>query len=338
MTKLTLTNHAQSTTTVLENEFIDQHMAKANGEYVKVYLLLLRHLHTPSGTLTISEIADKLECTEKDVTRALNYWKSQGLLDYASVTDSSAKSDTLDNDASSLDKPEMPAEPVKPAKAASRADVQKYRKNKEFKQLIFVTEQYLGKLLSATETEAMIYFYETLQMSAELIEYLIEYCVENGHKSMHYIQSVALSWHKQNIKTVSEAKANSLLYSKNCYSVLNAFGIKGRMPAASEITYIKKWSEEYGFSLEIVLEACNRTMNAIHQPNFEYTDSILKNWLSKNVKNHNDIAALDADYQKEKERKKKQPAKPKAPSVNKFNNFESRAYNMDDLERRLLQQ
>ena len=338
MTKLTLTNHAQSTTTVLENEFIDQHMAKANGEYVKVYLLLLRHLHTPSGTLTISEIADKLECTEKDVTRALNYWKSQGLLDYASVADSSAKSDTSDNDVSSLDKPEVPAETVKPAKAASRADVQKYRKNKEFKQLIFVTEQYLGKLLSATETEAMIYFYETLQMSAELIEYLIEYCVENGHKSMHYIQSVALSWHKQNIKTVSEAKANSLLYSKNCYSVLNAFGIKGRMPAASEITHIKKWSEEYGFSLEIILEACNRTMNAIHQPNFEYTDSILKNWLSKNVKNHNDIAALDADYQKEKERKKKQPAKPKTPSANKFNNFESRAYNMDDLERRLLQQ
>jgi len=340
MTKLTLTNHAQSTTTVLENEFIDQYMAKANGEYVKVYLLLLRHLHKPSGTLTISEIADKLECTEKDVTRALNYWKSQGLLDYASVADASAASDISDNKTIADIQPDKTAQAAKTTKAASKADLQKYRRNKEFKQLIFVTEQYLGKLLSATETESMIYFYETLQMSAELIEYLIEYCVENGHKSMHYIQSVALSWHKQNIKTVSEAKANSLLYNKNCYSVLNAFGIKGRMPAASEITYIKRWNEEYGFSLEIILEACNRTMNAIHQPNFEYTDSILKNWLSKNVKSLGDISALDADYQKEKERKKRQPAKPKAsaPAANKFNNFESRTYNMDDLERRLLQQ
>ena len=81
-------------------------------------------------------------------------------------------------------------------------------------------------------------------------------------------------------------------------------------------------------------------MNAIHQPNFEYTDSILKNWLSNNVKNKNDIMVLDANYQKEKERRKKQPAKPKAsaPNANKFNNFESRSYNMDDLERRLLQQ
>lgn len=332
MTKLTFTNHAQSTTTVLENEFIDQHMAKANGEYVKVYLLLLRHLNTPSGTLTISEIADKLECTEKDVTRALDYWKKQGLLDYASVAHAESKaSDTVDN---------KPADETQPAKTSvSKADIQKFRKNKEFKQLIFVTEQYLGKLLSATEIESMVYFYETLQMSAELIEYLIEYCVENGHKSMHYIQTVALSWHKQNIKTVSEAKANTLLYSKNCFSVLNAFGIKGRSPAASEITYIKRWNEEYGFSLEIILEACNRTMNAIHQPNFEYTDSILKNWLSKKVVTLQDITALDADYQKEKERKKRQPAKPKTPpTANKFNNFESRNYNMDDLERRLLLQ
>lgn len=321
MTKLTFTNHAQSTTTVLDNEFIDRYMTKANGEYVKVYLLLLRHLHTPSGTLTISEIADKLDCTEKDVTRALNYWKKEGLLDYASVADVSE---------SSVAKT--------PGKVSGSPKTKNHRKNKEFKQLVFVTEQYLGKPLSPTETESMIYFYENLQMSAELIEYLIEYCVENGHKSMHYIQSVALSWHKQNIRTVTEAKSNTQTYNKNYYSVLNAFGIKGRSAAASEITYIKKWNEEYGFALDIILEACNRTMNAIHQPNFEYTDSILKNWLSKNVKSIKEIAALDADYQKEKERKKKQPVKPKTASVSKFNNFESRTYDMDDLERRLLQQ
>ena len=82
MTKLTLTNHVQTNTTVLENEFIDRHMANANGEYVKVYLFLLRHLNDPAGVPKISEIADALDYTEKDVIRALNYWKNQGLLDY----------------------------------------------------------------------------------------------------------------------------------------------------------------------------------------------------------------------------------------------------------------
>ena len=106
-------------------------------------------------------------------------------------------------------------------------------------------------------------------MSADLIEYLIEYCVENGHTSMHYIQKVALSWCERHIKTVSEAKASSMAYNKNCYSILGAFGIKGRAPAPSEMEYIKRWTSEYGFSLDLILNACARTMNAIHQPSFD---------------------------------------------------------------------
>ena len=285
-------------------------MANANGEYVKVYLLLLRHLNEPSGTLTISRIADLLEITEKDVIRALNYWKKQGLLDYESAPDTAPAPSDVPN-------------------------IQNYRSRKEFKELLFVAEQYLGKTLSATDIEAITYFYETLDMSADLIEYLIEYCVENGHKGIHYIQKVALSWHEQKIQTVEAAKSCAILYNKNCYSILNAYGIKGRAPASSEIAYIRKWNDEYGFSLDIILEACARTMNKIHQPNFEYTDSILKSWLSKNVHSLKDIESLDEAYYKEKERKKRPASK---ASSNKFNNFDSRSYDMNDLERKLVQQ
>ncbi len=318
MKKLTLTNHAQRDTTVLENEFIDHYMAKANGEYVKVYLLLLRHLNAPSGTLTISRIADLLDHTEKDVIRALNYWKKQGLLEYENTSEKK----TL-------------AEP--PAPAPEVSNLQQYKSRKEFKELLFVTEQYLGKTLSGTDVDTIAYFHEALHMSTDLIEYLIEYCVENGHKSIHYIRKVALSWHERGISTVEEAKAGTLTYNRNCYSVLNAFGIKGRAPAASELTYIKKWNEEYGFSPDIIAEACSRTINTIHQPSFDYADTILKSWSEKNVHRLEDIKALDAGFLKEKERRKKQTAKPSV-SKNKFNNFEGRSYDMSELERKLIQQ
>jgi len=328
MKKLTLTSHAQSDNTVLENEFIDRYMAKANGEYVKVYLLLLRHLNAPSGTLTITKMADLLEHTEKDVVRALNYWKNQGLLEYENVSD---------------DNPTPPVVSGKPIASETAAlvsdmpNIQQYRSRKEFKELLFVAEQYLGKTLSVTDVGAINYFYDTLHMSADLIEYLIEYCVENGHKSIHYIRKVALSWHERGITTVAEAKSGTLAYNRNCYSVLNAFGIKGRSPGAAELSYIKKWTEEYGFSLDIIVEACNRTINTIHQPSFDYTDSILKNWLENNVHQLGDIKILDEGFLKEKERKKRQGTK-SVQSKNKFNNFEGRTYDMNDLERKLIQQ
>ena len=342
MTKLTLTNYALGNTTVLENEFIDQYMVKANGEYVKVYLLLLRHMNRPDGILTVSEMADLLECTEKDVRRTLNYWKKQELLDYCEQTEARNLEDTIR--VSNLPSSTENTSAI-PACEPPGTNIQQYRnrhERKEFKELMFVAEQYLGKTLSSVDIDMITYFYDTLHMSAELIEYLIEYCVENGHKSMHYIRKVALSWNEQKITTVSEAKSSTVLYNKNCYSILNAYGIKGRAPAAAEIAYIRRWNDEYGFSLELILEACNRTMNTIHQPNFEYTDTILKNWLEKNVRHIKDIDILDANYMKEKERRKKSAGVTanvaKNSKTNKFNNFNGRSYDMDSLERRLVQQ
>ena len=344
MRKLTLTNHVQSDTTVLENEFIDHYMAEENGEFVKVYLILLRHLNEPSGTLTISKIADLLNITEKDVIRALNYWKKQGLLDYDAPVDGAVPAAP----AQPIVTPAEP-EPVTPAVQNTPTDVssiEQYRSRKEFKELLFVAEQYLGKTLTHNDVDSITYFYETLHMSADLIEYLIEYCVENGHTSIHYIPKVALSWCERHIKTVAEAKASSMMYNKNCYSILSAFGIKGRAPAPSEMEYIRRWTNEYAFSLDLILNACARTMNAIHQPSFDYAESILKKWMERGVKNLQDLEALDASFLREKEARerdrrekdlKKNTSKITAAPT-KFNNFENRSYDMNDLERKLLQQ
>lgn len=333
MKTLTLTNQAKKTVTVLENEFIDRYMPKANGEYVKVYLMLLRHLDESASLPAPSRLADLLECTEKDILRAFKYWEGQGLLEYKEeAPDRSLQAEVSPSEASLT---------VAPVSGTDKSvNTRKHGNRKEFKELLFVAEQYLGKTLSATDINAITYFYETLQMSADLIEYLIEYCVENGHKSIHYIQKVALSWHSQDIRTAEQAKTNSVLYNKNCYSILNAYGIKGRAPAASEIAYIRKWHEEYAFSLEIILEACDRTMNMIHQPNFEYTDSILKNWYKKNVHTLEDVSVLDAAFTRAKaDKARQQTTQPsKSSGRNKFNNFENRSYDMNDLERRLIQQ
>ena len=175
-----------------------------------------------------------------------------------------------------------------------------YRAQKEIRSLLFIAEQYLGKTLSHTDMETITYFTIPLHMSADLIEYLIESCVENGHKSMHYIRKVAFSWSEAGIRTVSQAKEESALYSRNCYTVLNAFGIKNRGPASSELAYIRKWAEEFGFAPDIIEEACRRTIAATHQPSFEYADTILTKWHQKSIRSLSDIAALDEAYQKER--------------------------------------
>ena len=110
---------------------------QANGEYVKVYLLVLRHLGESSGMLSIPEMADVLECTEKDVLRALRYWKKQGILDYSEAYGDSSREDSQGQPAREQPLPRITRETL-PAGHHSRDD-------KDFKELLFVAEQYLGK-------------------------------------------------------------------------------------------------------------------------------------------------------------------------------------------------
>ena len=65
--------------TLVRNVFLDEYMPEASGEFVKIYLYLLR---CASGEKEISmgRIADIFEHTEKDVTRALKYWEKMQLL------------------------------------------------------------------------------------------------------------------------------------------------------------------------------------------------------------------------------------------------------------------
>ena len=66
--------------TILSNIFIDRFMPKANGEFVKVYIYLLRMLGRPEEAFGLSQMADSLFCTEGDILRALKYWESEKLV------------------------------------------------------------------------------------------------------------------------------------------------------------------------------------------------------------------------------------------------------------------
>lgn len=80
MTAINISSDIATSFTTVSDIFIDQYMPKANGEFVKVYLYLLRATGSGAGIATISEIADHFSNTEADIIRALNYWASEGIL------------------------------------------------------------------------------------------------------------------------------------------------------------------------------------------------------------------------------------------------------------------
>lgn len=337
--------------TMVSNIFIDQYMKDANDAQIKIYLYLLRVLSS-NKNCSISDLADQFNYTEKDVLRALRYWEKSGLLslDY---DNSKALIGVRLLDIVAKDAPVVSLAPVVPlpirtedrtenvtVKAAVEApkhvkpqystdDLLRFKSDASIKELLFVVEQYLGKTLSASEMQTVMFFYDELKFSIDLIDYLFDYCVGRGKKEFRYIEKVALSWADAGITTPKEASNHTGKYDKIVYAIMKALG-KNAFPTDKEAEYVKKWSSEFGFETDIIMAACEKTVLATDSHRFEYADKILSSWFKSGVHHLSDIAALDTAFEKRK--------KPAAGSVTQpsFKQFSQRQYDFEQLEKDII--
>ena len=329
-------NQLEVRATLVADEFIDTYMAAANGEYVKVYLYMLRHR---GEEVNLASIADALNHTEADVRRALAYWKKMGVLsdgeenrtsrenlasgENLASRESRASRETAASKGASL--PETPAAMEEQGERPSdgKAHVDRLHGDGEFSQLLYVAGQYMGRLLKPQDADMLAYLYDGLHMPCDVIEYVIEYCVQNRHNSIRYMEKVALSWHEKGIDTVEKAKAWTEHFNQDAFAVMKAFGINDRRPGNTEWDAIERWYKVWGFSRQLVVEACNRTMEAIHKPSFQYADRILEEWNRSGVHTMEDVEKADG--------KRRKPAQPEARrrGGNQFRNFEERKTDYD---------
>lgn len=345
MATIQLHNDCPNTYVSVPGIFIDKYITDANGEFVKVYLYLLRCMNSYASECSISAIADHFDHTEKDVLRALKYWEKAGVLRLdidetdclRGISFSDLYTDEVHTPAKSTNAQpkKLPPAAETPKKEYTLNEIKKFSEDPDVAELLFIMESYLKHPLSSSEMNTVFFWIDSLHFSRDLVEHLVEHCITNGHSSLRYMDKVAMSWAENGITTVEQAKENASIRSKACFGVMKALGISGRNLIDSEAGFVNKWTKEFGFDMELIEEACRRTISAIHQPSFEYTDSILTNWNSKNVHTLKDVEALDASFSKTKKAAANTRAVNSAKN-NKFINFTQRTYDYDALEKDLL--
>lgn len=369
MASIRLYCDSMSNDTIIPNKFIEEYMPEASGEFVKVYLYLLHNIQSHASDCSISKIADLFNHTEKDIIRAIKYWERQGLMsiDYnpdktilgihfidfqnsdegydissAAPVSGNASVETLNSDNSKSTIVPMAVKNSN-SEAAKREfsldEIKEFCKDPEVAEMIFIIETYLKHPLSSSDQNYVFYWLEELHFTPELIEYLVEYCISKGHSSLRYMDKVALSWAKEDITTVEQAKESAAIHSKAYYAVIKALGISGRNLADSEAALVNKWSREFGFDIDLIQEACKRTISATHQPSFEYTDSILTKWHDNKVRNLADVSKLDENFSKNRKltaQSSESKVAPKRTTTKRYKNFTERNLDVDKLEKVLL--
>lgn len=252
------------------------------------------------------------------------------------MTDVSAAEPASKGPAASHNEPEPLQEPDPYAKPTYSTDqLRRFKEQENTAQLLFVAQVYVGRPLTASDMKTILYMSDVLRFSDDLIDYLIQYCVDRGKKDFRYMEKVAVSWAQQGITTPKQAQKAALKYDKSVYAIMNELG-KSSAPTSKELEYINRWTGEYGFTPDIIFEACERTVLAVDKHRFEYAEGILSSWRKENVRHKADIKKIDEQHQKQKNAASNTSARSSGAVNNKFNQFKQNTYNFEELEKELL--
>jgi DnaD/phage-associated family protein len=331
--------------TLIPNDFIEHHLADSNGDFVKIYILLLSLISKNDYSFSTNTIADTLNLTESDVVRALRFWHTKKLIDIeyngttiVSITftnNVNSISPTVVEEKSNVNKENN----IVPINLSTKPqytmdEISSFMEQPDYKQLIYITQKYLGKMLTQQDINTLISFNDWLGLPIDVIDHLVEYCASNDHRNMKYIEAAAIDWADNGINTSEKAKLRTETFNKKYFHIMKALGIGNRTPTARQIAFMDKWFNTYKFDLELIIEACDKTINSINKPEFGYTDKVLSNWLNQNVKTLEDVKKQDLIHKSKQNNYTNKTAK--QPS-SKFLNYEQRTYDFDELEKKAME-
>lgn len=293
--------------------FIEEYIDKLSAEYTAVYLYCIKN--AAKGSISLSSAAKAFGISDNDAKNIFSFFSHLkiAVIENDIITINGISSDNLPSHGK---KPDYTVEEISYIKD----------NNEDVKRLVSESERLLGRFLSYNDLKAIYSFYDYYKLPVDVILILMEYCSSKGKRNISYIERSMLDWAENGINTVEKANARLNSFNGETVSVLKAMGITGRGLTPSESDFIKKWKTEYGFSMDMILLACEKTISSTSKASFPYADAILKNWKEKGIFTP-EKARVEAE--------KTVPYKPK--SKNQFTNFKQRNYDFNALEKKLFE-
>jgi len=304
-------------------------MPYAPSVYVVVFIYACRL----GNGCSAEEIAKKLNLNINDVNAALMYWQDRSVL---YVEASKMYFDEAVPEKFSLCKEKEKSKKVlcenppsyQPEELAMYAD-----KNEEVKSLFVMAQNKLCRMLTHSDMSAVFMIYHWMGLPMDVIELLLDFCVERGHRNTRYIEKVALDWCENGIYSAEEAQKRIYSYNTVYRKILKAMGQSMREPVAREIKYMKKWHEEYEMPLGLIELACSKTVMNLGKASFGYADKIIEAWKKSGFKTVEEVEISEKAFVENKKQQEKEENATVQRKNNRFINYDQRTYDYAQLEK-----
>ena len=303
--------------TEIPDVFFTEYLSSANGDYIKVYLYIL-FLSKYDKDIKINDLSKKLALPLKTIQEAFKYWEEAGVL---------IKKHTgyiLVN----LQEVEL-LKLYSPKLTSSPEDIKKNAKNQyRAKAIENINNQFFQGIMSPSWYSDIDMWFKKYKFDEQVMLALFNYCFDHSALHRNYIQVVADSWYKNNIRSFSDLdkyyeKQEKISSVKK--SIIKKLGLNRNL-TVYEDAYVEKWTIDYGYSLDIIEIALKKTTSKSNI-SFEYLNKIISDWHDRNLK-----TATEIQEYIQMSKQKQENIKDMKKQVSNYNNSNQRTYdNFDNL-------
>ncbi len=326
---------AFNSTSDIPIDFIDNFLNVSNPTYFVIYLNAFRRVFNGETTISYPDIAMEIEfATENDVIACFKYFEQKKII----IIDNELITFLPINEEIESQEEESVVIDIEKKPTYSMREIENYRNiDKKLNDVYVLADKYFGRTLTTSDMFIIMDIYDRLGLPAEVIEFLIEHHVQKGINNLNKMEKVAVEWHSRGVKTKEDALRITNYKNEDYVQIRKALGMttRGDITSAEE-KMLAKFYGEYGYSLEIILEACDAAvMNSKGStPSFSYLEGTLRNWNNEGVKTLEDVKNRQETIMALNEQKtsKKQKVATKT-SKNKFNNFTQDKLDFDLIEK-----
>lgn len=281
--------------TEIPDMFFTEYLPESSGDFIKVYFYML-FLSKYNKEIKINDLSKTIALDFKVVQDAIKYWEEKGILIKTPLGYNLSNIQELE-----ISKLYIPKVTSSPEDIARNAENQYRAKAIDNINTLF----FQGVMSPAWYNDIDIWF-NKYGFDEQVMLALFNYCHDNRALHRNYIQTVADSWSKNNIKTFNdldtyfEKQEKRNIIKKNIAKKLNL----SRNLTAYDEEYIVKWTENYEYDMDIIEIALKKAASQ-NNIRFEYIDTLLTDWKQKELRSISEVQAYLQSI-KDKDKKAKQ--------------------------------
>lgn len=280
-------------------QVVDNYIKLASASQLKTLLWICRHISEP---IDAAKISQEIGYSVGDVEDALTVIAGWGVLIGTDVTVTPAP---VPSEKPKITEQSKHLEEIAASKPSSEQIMTRCKEDPEILAMFSDIEKMLGKTLGYDSRSTLLMMHDHYGLPIEVIYMLVDYCKSVGKSGFSYISKVGKTWGEREIDTIEKADEQIKILN-SCNKLWKEFaemaGIQNPRPSSSQSAYLRTWSVELKFNVEMIYLAYEEMLNHSSKISFPYMNKILMNWHSKGIKTPDDI-----EKEKEEYRRKKSP-------------------------------